>query len=229
MQVMIRSMASTSTNSSSAVSGSRSTTFLPPVDTVPDISNFQSLLGSSTGSLSWQPMLPAHTVDGAISNMTIVYPRDLRVTAPSHSSSLQHKTSMMDLDEEFKSASWRPRDVQPQLGFRLGLAVAIVGEGSLVTALSGLTLQCSIIIIPSPSAICVGGSHAWPIHLEFAASVLDDTFFSSGARSWWMVHLPSFILYRCNDTGHWSYWVIGLWNGGPNQRVDYSECRCTII
>ena len=98
-------MVSTSTNSSSAVSGSRSTTFLPPGDTVPDISNFQSLLGSSTGSLSWQPMLRARAVDGAISNMTVVYPRDLWVTAPSHSSSLQHKKSMTDLGEEFESAS----------------------------------------------------------------------------------------------------------------------------
>ena len=36
----IRSMVSASTNSSSAFSGSRSTTFLPPKDTMPDISDW---------------------------------------------------------------------------------------------------------------------------------------------------------------------------------------------
>ncbi|KAH9954500.1 hypothetical protein BGW80DRAFT_415650 [Lactifluus volemus] len=48
----IQSIMSSSTNSSSMVSGSRSTTFVPPVDTIPDLSDFQSLSASSSASLS---------------------------------------------------------------------------------------------------------------------------------------------------------------------------------
>ena len=91
-------MAGASTNSSSAVPGSRSTTLLPPVDTIPNISDFQSLSGSSVGSLSRQPSLRSRAVDdGAISNQTIVYPGDTRVITPSRSSSLRRTTSMTDL------------------------------------------------------------------------------------------------------------------------------------
>jgi hypothetical protein len=51
-------------------------------------------------------MLRSHAVDdNAISNVTIIYPGDLWVTAPSRSSSLWHTTSMMDLGEKFESAS----------------------------------------------------------------------------------------------------------------------------
>jgi len=101
----ICSMASTSTHSGSGVSGSCSTTFLPPMDTIPDLSDFQSLSGSSAGSLSRQPSLHSHAVDdAAISNQAIIYPRDPRVIAPSRSSSLCCTTSMTDLSEEFESA-----------------------------------------------------------------------------------------------------------------------------
>ena len=64
----IRLMASTSTHSGSVTSGLQSITFLPSMESIPDIFDLQLLSGSSTGSLSRQPSLRTHTVnDGAIS------------------------------------------------------------------------------------------------------------------------------------------------------------------
>ena len=179
----IRSMASTSTHSGSAVSGSRSTTFLPPMESIPDFSDFQSFSGSSVGSLSRQPSLRSRAVDdAAISNQTIVYPGDPRVIAPSRSSSLRRTSSLTDLDEEFESALQRAKDARPGLGFGLGLAGAIVGEGSPVTVSSGPTLRRDIIVTPPPSA-GRGASRARAVGSDLAASVSDDAFFSSGART----------------------------------------------
>jgi hypothetical protein len=104
----IRSMASTSTHSGSAMSGSHSTTFLPPMESIPDLSGLQPLSGSSAGSLSHQLSLRSHAADdAAISNQTIVYPGDPRVIAPSRSSSLRRTTSTTNLGEEFESALLR--------------------------------------------------------------------------------------------------------------------------
>jgi hypothetical protein len=173
-------MVSTSTRSGSVASGSRSTTFLPPVESIPDISDFQSLsAGSSTGSLSRQPSLRSHAVDdGAISNQTIVYPGDPRVIAPSRSSSLRRTTSMTDLGEEFESALRRAKDARPGLGFGL----ALIGEGSPVTVSSGPTLRRDVIVTPPPGPRG-GGSRVRPTNPETLASVSDDTFFTSGART----------------------------------------------
>ena len=172
-------MASTSTRSGSVASGSRSTTFLPPMESIPDISDFQSLSGSSAGSLSRQPSLRTHAVDdGAISNQTIVYPGDPRVIAPSRSSSLRRTTSMTDLGEEFESALRRAKDARPGLGFGL----ALVGEGSPVTVSSGPTLRRDVIVTPPPGARS-GGPRARPTNPETLASLSDDTFFTSGART----------------------------------------------
>src|SRR6266702_1680091 len=175
----IRSMASASTHSGSVASGSRSTTFLPPMESIPDISDFESLSGSSAGSLSRQPSLRSRAVDdGAISNQTIVYPGDPRVIPPSRSSSLRRTTSMTDLGEEFESALRRAKDARPGLGFGL----ALIGEGSPVTVSSGPTLRRDIIVTPPPSARG-GGSRARPTNPESLASVSDDAFFTSGART----------------------------------------------
>ena len=89
----IQSMASASTNSSSVVSGSCSTTFLPPMESMLDMFDFQYLSGSSSGSLSRQLSLHFRAVDdGAISNQTIIYPGDPQMIAPSRSSSLRRTT-----------------------------------------------------------------------------------------------------------------------------------------
>jgi len=75
------------------------------MESIPDFSDFQSLSGSSAGSLSCQPSLRLRTVDdAAISNQTIVYPGDPRVIAPSRSSSLRRTSSLTDLGGEFESA-----------------------------------------------------------------------------------------------------------------------------
>ncbi|KAF8270085.1 hypothetical protein EI94DRAFT_861064 [Lactarius quietus] len=175
----IRSMASTSTRSGSVASGSRSTTFLPPVESIPDLSDFHSLSGSSAGSLSRQPSLRSRAVDdGAISNQTIIYPGDPRVIPPSRSSSLRRTTSMTDLGEEFESALRRAKDARPGLGFGL----ALVGEGSPVTVSSGPTLRRDVIVTPPPGPRG-GGSRVRPTNPESLSSVSDDTFFTSGART----------------------------------------------
>ncbi|KAH9972889.1 hypothetical protein BGW80DRAFT_1560888 [Lactifluus volemus] len=71
----IQSIVSSSTHSSSTVSGSRSTTFIPPVDTIPDLSDFQSLSVSSSASLSHQQSLRSRAVgDATTSNQTLTYP-----------------------------------------------------------------------------------------------------------------------------------------------------------
>ena len=150
------------------------------MDTMPDISDFQSLLGSS-GTWSRQPSLRSRAVDdGAISNQTIAYPGDTRVIAPSRSNSLRRTASMTDLGEEFESALRQAKDARPGFGFGLGLVGAILGEGSHVTVSSGPTLGCDIIVTP-------------PVLVAVVDLVLDlyarspqlqwDEFFSSGARS----------------------------------------------
>ena len=128
---MIHLMKSTSTHSGSVVSGSCSTTSLPPMESIPDLLDFQSLSGSSTGSVSCQPSLCSCAVDdAAISNQTIIYPGDPWVIAPSCSSTLHHTSSLTDLGKGFELALQWAEDAQPGLGFGLGLAGAIVGEGS---------------------------------------------------------------------------------------------------
>jgi hypothetical protein len=67
---------------------------------------------------------------------------------------------MMDLGEEFESALRRAKDRPPGLGFGLGLAGAIIGEGLLVTVSSGLMLGCDIIVTPPHSVGRGGGSRA---------------------------------------------------------------------
>jgi hypothetical protein len=105
------------------------------------------------------------------------------VIAPNCSGSLRRTTYMTDLVEEFESALQWAKDTRPGLGFGLGLAGAIIGEGSPVTVSSGPTLGHNIIVTPSPSVGHGSGSRARPVCSESAASVSDDALFSSGART----------------------------------------------
>ena len=57
---------------------------------------------------------------------------------------------MTDLGAEFESTLRRAKDARPGLGFGLGLAGAIVREGSPVTVSSGSTLGRDIIVTPHP-------------------------------------------------------------------------------
>ena len=73
--------------------------------------------------------------------------------APSRSSSLRRTTSMTDLGKEFKSALRRDKDAQPGLGFGLGLAGAVMGEGSPVTVSSGPRSGAILWLHPHPMLV----------------------------------------------------------------------------
>jgi len=77
------------------------------MESIPDFSDFQSLLGSSTGSLSCQPLLHSHIVDNAaISNQTIVYPRDPWVITSSHSNSLYSSAKVQKVGKGLPRQRW---------------------------------------------------------------------------------------------------------------------------
>jgi hypothetical protein len=101
-------------------SGSASTVFVPPLELIPDLSELQSISGSSSRSLSRRPLSSAHhtraTDDAGVSNQAYLYPGDPRVIAPSRSSSLRRTSSLTDLDEEFASATGRSRTSRSSLG-----------------------------------------------------------------------------------------------------------------
>lgn len=105
----IRTILSMDSSVSRVSSGSRSTVFVPPLSTLPDISDFHS----STSGLSRQSSLLSSyhsgTVDDTvIQNQEYVYRGDPRAITQRRSS--RHRSgSMTDLDEEFKSVVHRAR------------------------------------------------------------------------------------------------------------------------
>jgi hypothetical protein len=168
----------TSTTSASG-SGSASTVFVPPLHTIPSLSDLHTFSDtSSTGSLSRAPSFPTHhartTDDAAVSNQSYLYPGDPRVIAPSRSSSLRRTSSLTDLDEEFASAVNRARHAKPGLGFGLSLVGGLLGDGSPVTVSSGPRLSAEVRITPPPSA----KAKTRPL-----SDVSDDNFFSAGSRT----------------------------------------------
>lgn len=184
----IRTMTSTH-SAQSTNSGSRSTTFMPPIDTIPDLSDMYSLSShssSGTGARSGLSRRPSAggagaraADDASVANNTLLYPGDPRVIAPSRSSSLRRTSSMTDLDEEFDSALRRARESRPGLGFGLSLVGThatggLVGDGSPVTVSSGPRLGRDVTITPPPSS----GRRS-----ERSSSVSDDAFFSTGMQS----------------------------------------------
>ncbi|KAH0831167.1 hypothetical protein J3R83DRAFT_13743 [Lanmaoa asiatica] len=177
----IRSMTSTaSVSGAGSGSGSASTVFVPPLHTIPSLSDLHTLSdSSSTGSLSRAPSFHPHhtrtTDDAAVSNQSYLYPGDPRVIAPSRSSSLRRTSSLTDLDEEFASAVSRARNAKPGLGFGLSLVGGVIlGDGSPVTVSSGPRLGGEVRVTPPPS----GKTKARPL-----SDVSDDNFFSAGSRT----------------------------------------------
>ncbi|KAF9224785.1 hypothetical protein BS17DRAFT_731403 [Gyrodon lividus] len=174
----IRSM--TSTTASGSGSGSASTVFVPPLHTIPSLSDLHTFSDtSSTGSMSRAPSFPTYhartTDDAAVSNQSYLYLGDPRVIAPSRSSSLRRTSSLTDLDEEFASAVSRARNAKPGLGFGLSLVGGtILGDGSPVTVSSGPRLGGEVRVTPPPSA----KAKARPL-----SDVSDDNFFSAGSRT----------------------------------------------
>ncbi|KAF8556599.1 hypothetical protein OG21DRAFT_1482945 [Imleria badia] len=175
----INTMTST-TSVSGTGSGSASTVFVPPLHTIPSLSDLHTLSDSlSTGSLSCPPLFPLHhtrtTDNGAVSNQSYIYPGDPRVIAPSRSSSLRRTSSLMDLDGEFASAVSRARNAKPGLGFGLSLVGGVIlGDGSPVTVSSGPRLSGEVRVTPPPS----GKTKTRPL-----SDISDDNFFSAGSRT----------------------------------------------
>ncbi|KAF8128709.1 hypothetical protein EV363DRAFT_412554 [Boletus edulis] len=175
----IRTMTST-TSAFGSGSGSASTVFVPPLHTIPSLSDLHTFSdSSSTGSLSRAPSFPPHhtrtTDDGAVSNQSYIYPGDPRVIAPSRSSSLRRTSSLTDLDEEFASAVSRARNAKPGLGFGLSLVGGVIlGDGSPVTVSSGPRLSGEVRVTPPPT----GKTKTRPL-----SDISDDNFFSAGSRT----------------------------------------------
>jgi hypothetical protein len=175
----IRTILSIDSNSSQSSNGSRSTVFVPPLSTLPDISDFQSnssavsrrsSLASSyhtSSAVSRRSSLVSsyHTQtvdDTAIQNQEYVYRGDPRVITPSRGNSMRRSGSMTDLDEAFRKAVSRARGTGP-----LG--------GSPVTISSGPTLGKNIFVTPPPSIGRLSGSD------RARSDVSDEHFFSAGS------------------------------------------------
>ena len=172
----IRTIASQTSTSESA-SGSASTVFVPPLHSIPSLSDLSDSL--STGSLSRAPSYPTHhtrtTDDAAVSNQSYVYPGDPRVIAPSCSSSLRRVSSLTDLDAEFATAVSRARSARPGLGFGLSLVGGtILGDGSPVTVSSGPRFGGDVRVTPPPTS----KTKTRPLS-DFS----DDAFFSAASKT----------------------------------------------
>ncbi|KAG2366333.1 hypothetical protein BDR07DRAFT_1480198 [Suillus spraguei] len=173
----IHSMASTTSTSA----GSRSTVFVPPLHTIPSLSDLGSDSGGLSLSASRVPSVGGHgrTADDS----SYLYPSDPRIIAPSRSSSLRRTSSLTDLDEEFASAVSRARSAKPGLGFGLSLVneslssesggILGVGGGSPVTVSSGPRLGGDVRVTPPPT----GKTR------NRALSVSEEEFFSAGSRT----------------------------------------------
>ncbi|KAG1776463.1 hypothetical protein EV702DRAFT_335147 [Suillus placidus] len=173
----IHSVASTTSTSA----GSKSTVFVPPLHTIPSLSD----LGSDSGGLSLSASrVPSVGGQGRTADdSSYLYPSDPRIIAPSRSSSLRRTSSLADLDEEFASAVSRARSAKPGLGFGLSLVneslgsesggILGVGGGSPVTVSSGPRLGGDVRVTPPPT----GKTR------NRALSVSEEEFFSTGSRT----------------------------------------------
>ncbi|KAG1873071.1 hypothetical protein DFJ58DRAFT_409880 [Suillus subalutaceus] len=173
----IHSVASTTSTSA----GSRSTVFVPPLHTIPSLSDLGSDSGGLSLSTSRVPSVGGHgrTADDS----SYLYPSDPRIIAPSRSSSLRRTSSLTDLDEEFASAVSRARSAKPGLGFGLSLVnermssesggILGVVEGSPVTVSSGPRLGGDVRVTPPPTGKI----------RNRALSVSEEEFFSAGSRT----------------------------------------------
>ena len=113
----IRTILSIDSNSSQSSNGSRSTVFVPPLSTLPDISDFQSNSSAVSRQSSLASSYHTQTVDDtAIQSQEYIYRGDPRVITPSHGKSMRRSGLMTDLDEAFKTAISRAGGAGLMLG-----------------------------------------------------------------------------------------------------------------
>ncbi|KAF9450022.1 hypothetical protein P691DRAFT_629477, partial [Macrolepiota fuliginosa MF-IS2] len=142
----VRTILSIDSRSSSTSIGSRSTVFVPPLGSIPDIADYPSDSSPLTRHLSFASSHHTGTVDDTvIHHDRYVYPGDRRVIAPSRGNSLRRTGSMTDMDSEFNSALDRAHGGRPSNRRRLF-------EYSPVSVSSGSSLGKDIYVTPPPSA-----------------------------------------------------------------------------
>ena len=128
----IRTILSIDSNSSQSNNGSRSTVFVPPLGTLPDISDFQSNSSAASRQSSFASSYHAQIVDDTvIQNQEYVYCGDPHVITPSCGNSMGWSSSMMDLDKAFKMAVNCARGAGP-----FGGSPVMISSGSTSTKIS---------------------------------------------------------------------------------------------
>jgi hypothetical protein len=134
----IQTILTIESDASHSSNGSRSTVFVPPLSSIPDISDMLSSPGLSRQSSIVSSHHSRTVDDTVIQNQDYVYPGDRRSMTPSRGSPLKRSGSTTDIDDEFRKALTRAR-----------------GSGSLfgspVTVTSGSSLGKNILIPPPPS------------------------------------------------------------------------------
>jgi hypothetical protein len=139
------------------------TVFVPPLSTLPDISDFQSNSSAVSRQSSLASSYHSQTVDDTvIQNQEYVYRGDPRVITPNRSNAMRRSGSMTDLDEAFKTAINRARGAGPF-------------GGSPVTISSGSSLGKNIYMSPPPSNSRLSGSD------RPRSDGSDECFFSAGS------------------------------------------------
>jgi hypothetical protein len=102
-----RTILSIDSNSSQSSNGSRSTVFVPPHSTLPDIFDFQSNSSAVSRQSSLASSYHTQTVDDTAipgQNQEYVYRGDPRVITPSRGNSMRQSGSMTDLNDAFRKA-----------------------------------------------------------------------------------------------------------------------------
>ncbi|KAF9530522.1 hypothetical protein CPB83DRAFT_165178 [Crepidotus variabilis] len=157
----IRTILTIDSTSSHTSNGSRSTVFVPPLSTLPDIADYNS---SPSGLSRQSSIVSSHhsrTVDdNVIRNQEYIYPGDRRVITPSRGR--RRSGSMTDLDDEFREVVSRARGSGGMFG------------GSPVTISSGSSLGRNIFVTPPPST-GRGSDRA-------RSEISDENFFSAGSN-----------------------------------------------
>ncbi|KAF4603193.1 hypothetical protein EYR38_003603 [Pleurotus pulmonarius] len=168
----MRTILSIDTTSSSSSVGSRSTVFVPPLSSIPDISDDFDTRSTFSRTTSFISTHHTGTVDDtAILGQGYIYRGDPRVIAPSRGGSLRRTSSLTDMDQEFASALDRARGARPGLGF----ASRVILGGSPVTVSSGSSLGKDVFVTPPPSARGSSTPHGSSTDLS------DEAFFSAGS------------------------------------------------